>query len=244
MSEPETKASQIAGLIPQVFYDLIGRIAPGAFLLTLAFLRAHWDDWRVSVAPLFAEPKIPYSLLLIVGVLLSYMSGVLLGGIGYFIADELKLLGCCFENWRRHKTKPCEEPDIREPSVSYDAIQYYDPAAGARLVKLSAERNMCRVLIAGFILLEIGHRTTTEFRTHDLATVLLGFGAVSAFLFHRHLTSRSQELMKNLRYILEQEGKRAFLPTDMANRGKEYDGASVTETKSTIQQKKPDQNDK
>lgn len=157
MSEIEAKTSHISGLIPQVFYDLIGRIVPGAFLLFIGLLLIHGEDWKQNIGGLFGKPKIPYSLLVTLGLMFSYMTGILLGGIGCFVEKIIRRSKEHFEIFDRDGTLPKRKPNINRISYIYDVIQHYEPAAGARLAKLSAERNMCRVLIVGSVLLEIWH---------------------------------------------------------------------------------------
>lgn len=252
MSETEAKVSHIGGLIPQVFYDLIGRIVPGAFLLFIGFLLINGEDWKQRISDLYGELKISYSLSDTLGLLFSYMIGILLGGIGYFLERIIRRrkeyiriifggIGHCAKkissDWKRHNRisfkrignfkkrifcKKKEEigtqdrdsilavkkPNINSISYIYDVIQYYEPAAGARLAKLIAERNMCRVLMVGSILLEIWHVLKDKvFLDYWLCFFVFCF--LSSYLFYTHLISRSRALVRNYRDIFARENKKA-----------------------------------
>ena len=202
MSKSETNASQIASLIPQVFYDLIGRIIPGAFLLVIGFLLVRKADFGDRITQLSSEMQIRYSLLLIMGILFSYMTGILLGGIGYFIEDIL----------RKIKEGDSLATKLDNDSISYwyDAIQHYDPAAGARLAKLSAEKNMCRVLIVGYVILIIvSFKINGEFSKYWFLFYVAS--VICSALFYIHLICRSSQLVKNYRCIIKREGKKGIV---------------------------------
>jgi hypothetical protein len=204
-----------------VFYDIIGRVVPGMFLLILAFLLFRREDWRVEASQIcFADLCIPHVWLFLGGLLASYMVGIILSAIGYTVAGRewtymvAIIAGAIgyIVHWRnRKKSEPAKTPcpkTVDSPeceSYVYDVIQIREPAAGARLVKLNAERNMCRVLIAGFLLLLVGsHFNGTGSR---LVVDSLSFGIASALLFHLHLSIRSRNLMRNLWDLLVAEGR-------------------------------------
>lgn len=214
MSKRETDASQIAGLVPQVFYDLIGRIAPGAFLLVMGFLLLHREDCECSVARLLWETKIPYSLLLLLGLLFSYMTGILLGGIGYFIEDILRKRR--FVILHKGEILSDSKPNIDSISYLYDAIQYYDPATGARLAKLSAEKNMCRVLIVGYVILIIVYFMINRMNFNYWLLLFL-VSAICSALFYVHLEVRSYNLINNYRYLLKREEKAGMVSKTCAS---------------------------
>lgn len=222
MDDRTRHVGQISSLIPQVFYDIIGRIVPGMILLILAFLLFRAQDWQVSTEGVrFGALHFSYGCLFVVGLLLSYLVGTILGAVGYLAAHH---------EWSETaEGQKAEVPDSGRPEAArydsyiYDAIQLCEPAAGARLVKLSAERNLCRVLMAGFALLGILCLALPEFsRTHGsygpLIVALLGFGLWGAYLFHKHLAIRSQRLMLNLWFVLVEEGRAKVTPAGKASR--------------------------
>src|SRR5437899_2214367 len=130
------------GLIPQVFYDLIGRVAPGAAILTAALFL--FGD--IKVASLFLHTGTAAAgILFMMFLLAAYVAGVLLGGIGFLLEDRRKPDRFDSIQWQR-PGEPLREDDIY---YIYDFILARDPAAGVRLVKLRAEMHLSRVLITG-----------------------------------------------------------------------------------------------
>ena len=177
---------------------------PGAALLILGTVIVKgWNDSILILSTLLNDSGIPYSLLFVMGVIFSYLAGIILSAVGYMIENkeykrktsELKL-----ELWGKNAL-PSDD------SYVYDFIQYKAPAAGSRLAKLSAEGCMCRVLFLGFSLLVILHCLVNwkDFLHFDfwIALALLIVGIVAVFWFRKHLKIRSHELMRNYWHILE-----------------------------------------
>src|SRR2546430_1971544 len=129
---------ELGSLVPQIFYDLIGRIAPGVFLLIVFRLLI-----KSQVPADFPGP--PASLTATSGfilwaVVISYVSATMLGAIaGMILNQEWSTQGVVSikaDPPPSAPTKPGED-DLTEGRISYmyDALQIYNPAAGARLVK-------------------------------------------------------------------------------------------------------------
>lgn len=171
-------------LIPQLFYDLIGRLIPGATLIGCAFLLfdgpkdgpEHLTGWSTN------------SIFVILGNLLaSHIVGSLLGGI-WFRIYRINLLSapeteCHHRPWLKllhgwakngeiriddafNKTFEGEMPvlgDLKMAAMNssgrialiYDYTQLRCPKAGARIAKLRAEQHMSGVLLIGFLLLAV-----------------------------------------------------------------------------------------
>jgi hypothetical protein len=89
-------STRIPGIIPHFFYDLIGRILPGAYLV-VGVLIILWpqDEFRRSVPTFLMEPDVLEKatgllvFLLTVGLLLflasAYLVGFLLGAVSYYV---------------------------------------------------------------------------------------------------------------------------------------------------------------
>jgi len=195
---------EIGSWIPQVFYDLIGRLVPGAFLIALSGVLLVDSSSARSVAMfLFKEPGIPLSVLLITGALMAYMVGTFLGAIGFAFWNR---------EWTRKRAVAAirlELPAGDDPhagrSFVYDSILIHEPSAGSRLVKLQAERHMCRVLMIGTIMLFIGYTCRNWFPWGWVhARVFVGLALLwwSAYLFDVHLEVRSGRLRLNLWHLL------------------------------------------
>lgn len=156
---------------------------------------------------LFINSGLPYSLLFVGGVILSYLIGVVLGSVAWAIQPR---------EWKTRLSElKLELPDQSRPdsgiSYMYDFIQHNDPPAGARLAKLRAERHMCCVFIIGFIILTVLHWDINWENRQYLrllpTTSLFVFVIVAMWLFHRHIEHRSRVLMLNYWHMLNEEKK-------------------------------------
>lgn len=199
-SKVNSRITQSGKLIPQIFYDLIGRIIPGAILLFLFFYIVEGCHLFISFKTILFDGNFNYFPIFIVGIFLSYFIGIVFGALGYFIYGK---------EWKRNINNIdfnsldfCESQT--KASYIYDVIQHMAPDAGARLAKLSAEMNMCRVLIIGFIVLVITNfvKNGVSCLSSWITFALLIFFIISAWLFHRHLKIRSRQLMRNYWHIL------------------------------------------
>lgn len=208
---------QLGNWIPQFFYDLIGRVVPGAVIsMSSYFLLQDFDQAKTSLSCLFRDSGIPAAALYLVGFLVSYVVGTLLGAIGFAFEEK---------EWTTHEVAslevevpdPKKPPDSSDISYIYDAIMVHNPAGGSRLAKLQGEKHMCRVLIVGFVLLVVFHccRHWEEWgsvlwghydyygRAFWGPIGLLLFGIVTSYLFYIHLAIRSTRLMLNYWHLMQ-----------------------------------------
>ena len=110
----------------------------------------------------------------------------------------------------------------------YDAIQHYDPAAGARLAKLSAERHMCRVLIVGCPTICIAHafHNYADWRSSEycLLFVVLMVGLVGSVFLYLHLAIRQRRALLNnwdlIQYKIDQQDDRDSETPEPSGKGK------------------------
>jgi 8-oxo-dGTP diphosphatase len=184
----------LASLIPQLFYDIIGRAVPGATFIgcTLYAIRAQ-DLFKTLL-----EPRGANSLLVLLGFLfISYIIGALLGGIWFYICD-LSGRNKKMESDLNTDLNSYKLPYLKRPhsiAFAYDHIQVWDPAAGARIAKLRAEQHMCGVVIIGAITLaaisvimmvieRINGTTLSWF------LICLLFAAIAAWQLNIHLERR------------------------------------------------------
>jgi hypothetical protein len=81
---------QIGGLVPNVWFDLFGRIIPAPYLL-LGVLICEWNTSAVQCCYAFLEGHpvtgLPIAFLLFLGA--SYMVGWLLGTVSYWFPETL-----------------------------------------------------------------------------------------------------------------------------------------------------------
>lgn len=193
----------VGSWIPQLFYDVIGRIAPGAALLTLGLAIALGaSDFNGAMEYLFADLKASSYLVLIVWLLASYVIGMLFSAFGFlFDGAEWKIVPDSIS---------LELPNGENPeggaSYMYDAVQYYSPSSGLRLAKLSAEVTMGRVLIVGIVLLVIIHIVANHGAWQSLGFWLILISAllagVGACCLRRHISIRRRRMLVNCWHLI------------------------------------------
>ncbi|VTR64547.1 membrane hypothetical protein [Desulfosarcina cetonica] len=190
--------------IPQIFYDLIGRIVPGGALIFVGIWLFCTNSQISDIAKyLFQDPVVPFSFLLPSSILLFYLIGILLGGIGFTIS---------LREWKSKKLPwfPIEMPNTEKPGSGvpymYDAIQFYCPQAGARCAKLRAEAHLCRTLLVGFIVLlvvwAVANFSIICSMRYWFNILLLLAGCAASYFFHHHLKIRSRSLLVNHWHML------------------------------------------
>jgi len=211
----------ISILIPQLFYDLIGRMVPGAALFGCAFF--IYQGPREAIRHLMTwssgpqEVNIPTVLILLGNLLLSYVLGALLGGLWFFASplflDRNKAL--TFQDQFEKIPKLIVERIGVErteyyggTAFMYDYIQIRCPNAGSRIAKLRAEQHMSGVLIVGAVMLSISYALVVH--TFDklsfwMIEFILALGIVAAILLARHLENRFSIAILNY-YLLALSG--------------------------------------
>jgi hypothetical protein len=203
--------------IPQIFYDLIGRVVPGAFLLLIGpglLVNPH-----VSVQVIKSADHIPTTILILLGLLMSYVLGTILGAVAGTIGTLLVAVAGAIKNrkWSIERVGSVKvevvplssEVETLTPgriSYMYDALQLYNPSAGARLAKLRAEQHMCRVLIAGGIVLEVAYALVEPgaLLSAKSLVVLVGLAVMvlGAYFFYIHLAIRGRRLLTNCWHLI------------------------------------------
>jgi hypothetical protein len=138
MSEDSGPLTEIAKVVPSVYYDLIARVSAGTpFLVTLLW------PYRENYGELTWE-----KLLLLLGA--GYIVGLLLTALSVlWLPVELLImvvLRTPMKNWRRGLTRN-------------DEIAVRSEQAGATLAKMQAEATLCQNLFSGFSLLVLLNHT-------------------------------------------------------------------------------------
>lgn len=147
MSQPDLSA--LIEVVPQISYDIIGRIIPGViviFSLVITILGptpalAQIDAWVIHPDPSLSGWTV------VLFVVAGYVLAVILEGIWYLLKPLLRL------GKKKSKDTGKEyQPDLKNPpfALKYDAIREKSPRAGARIVKLSAEMTLGRLLAVGW----------------------------------------------------------------------------------------------
>ncbi len=208
---PKESYENIASFIPQVFYDVIGRIIPGSILLTLSYLIFHGQSIEQTKqgyieTVIFTQPQ---SLLIFEFIVFSYFISTLFGGIWMFVSrkDVKDIKDLKFESIQTMM----KQPDHNHLRISflYDAIQHEFPSVGSRLAKLSAERHLARVLTIGLSILFFAYIFTHYPLWKTLQFYLISgaliSSAVLSYIFNLHIEDRSSYLMVNHWHFLPEE---------------------------------------
>jgi len=157
------------GWLPNVYYDFLARIVPGAaVVLGAVYLREGPYRGIGFVMRVVCEPE-PWVPRFAVGLLAAYFIGLIIGELGELVAGRLlehrdleKGLAVARECLDEHNRtaeisggRPLEVLPEELPTIGLMAeeIAVADPHTGGRLLALSAERRMCLVLALGLFLL-------------------------------------------------------------------------------------------
>ena len=157
-------------LIPQLFYDFLGRIVPGATLILLAVLAIFSPSTTVNFILNSPEANKLFNFpMFLLFILVSYLIGFILSqlreiAVGKLLADkELRIeKECMQERLDEHNRVQqalgkheliVDLAHLPRAFVMRNHIRQIDPSEAARLLKVRAERRLCQVLIIGLIIL-------------------------------------------------------------------------------------------
>jgi len=146
-------------LIPQVFFDLIGRVVPGAVAILAALLlsKATWESWLGATLGMVLAQSASVSILVFVAG--AYVAGQLLSPLAKLVqrAGELR--------WFRPRPK----------AEGYDWLRAHHPEAGAQCAKIRAEFTMHNGL-AGVLLVGAAAYVITDgaWRWSVVGSLVLG----------------------------------------------------------------------
>jgi hypothetical protein len=225
------------GMVPQVFYDLIGRVLPGAATI-LGGLIILSDRRPVGAVDLLTVREVTITsaaLLVAAWLFFSYLVGALLGAVAFAVFEDdrhgrtfkdvlagfVAVLGFrltadaeCSKNLDSIKAVEPAGTVIDGASLSYayDFILLRDAGAGSRLAKLRAEIHMCRVLMLACVSLGAVYafQRLSLILTWSYWLTLLSLGAIARFsyLLDVHLAVRARRLVANCWAILKKEDAR------------------------------------
>jgi hypothetical protein len=187
----------ITEVVPQISYDIIGRIIPGIIVIVSLMIAVVGPTQTFEhLDKLIIHPDPPLSgwavVLLIIA---AYILAVVLDGIGHIPAYLL-----C----QRDKDKLDHEASLG--SLKLDAVGFKSPQVGARHTKLSAEINQAQALVVGwFISATINlYFLIAAFSLKRLwLEVILIIGIVGAFLFRKGI-QRSRKFSLSNHWLLLQ----------------------------------------
>ena len=197
MSESENAGS----LVPQVFYDILSRIAPGTIVFPM--LIAAWVGPEAFYSSMlsWAGRNSSSILLILLWVVVAYYTGTFLRGLNYLLVHERP-----FAIWKRKR-------QVLSPPA-FDYGKYYRikvdlPDAGSRVTKMKAERSEAAVLATGCLFsllvnLAISIRNPTSPRL--LLGIFLLVATLSADALRRHLAKRlTVSVETHYKLILDRE---------------------------------------
>ncbi|MBN2565172.1 MAG: hypothetical protein JXB46_05630 [Candidatus Eisenbacteria bacterium] len=158
------------GWIPQAYYDLMARIVPGAILIFSSVFLRHGPGrgWRYVVG-ILCEGDQTSPCRVAVALLTAYLLGLVLSELGELVAgrvlrgmdwgaEQTVKAACLVEHNHSRQLlgdTPLEMTVDELPSVSLmnDQLRFVAPDEVSRILKLRAERRLCRVLVFGFAIL-------------------------------------------------------------------------------------------
>ncbi len=160
----------IGQLIPQIVYDIIGRLVPGLVLLEAC--RFLWPRDFAGISEKVDPSSGPGAVALLVA---AYILALMLEGVSTLTLDK------AVRPLQRKADREAEkrvladfsqldtgfEPDkARLPGIPivYDAVRLKNPAVGANIVKLRAEVHLYRTLMIGALLILAGVLLDTALR--------------------------------------------------------------------------------
>lgn len=192
-------------LIPQVWYDFIGRIVPGTYVLIyLLLLRQISESDQTSLMSIIPAELKEFSFFVTFSALtITYLIGSLTGAVWLWCGDRIPTFD------RRHLAKVMTEEEKRLHSKGvishirfsdclipfiYDYIQLQLPKMGARIAKLRGEQHLCGTLFICSVFL--GFYTLIVEKQYFLSVLPFAVVLLSA-VFYRHLIERAGKAMIN-----------------------------------------------
>lgn len=173
----KSEISAITEVVPQISYDIIGRIIPGVTVIvslivafagpTAAF--AMLDKWVFRADP----PMSGWAALLLVGT--AYVLGVVLDGMWDLPSIVPRL-------------RERRDREAYRGSLQLDAVALRSQPVGARHTKLRAEISQAQALIAGWsvcAVINLGFLVTHRSVGRLCVEALLALGVLGAALFRR-----------------------------------------------------------
>ncbi len=189
----------IAEVVPQVSYEIVGRIIPGTIVILSLVVVAMGPTQAVMYldeAVIHPDPALSGW-----AVVLMIIAAYILA----FVLDGVWQIPACV---RRRGEKP-RQPDLQAPSTSlkFDVVNQELPKAGAWLTKLYAETNTTQVLITGWVVsaaINI-YFLVTAFSVERLwLEIGLIAGTMGAVAARNSITTTREDSLENLWVLLQE----------------------------------------
>jgi hypothetical protein len=190
--------SGVTEVVPQVSYEIIGRIIPGIIVILSLVVVAMGPTQAV----MYLDETVIHSDHASSGgsVALIIIAAYVLA----FVLDGIWQIPACV---RRRGNKPYQ-PDLRAPSASlkFDIVNQELPKAGAWLIKLYAETNTTQVLIIGWVISAVIniYFLVTVFSIERLwLEIGLIASTIGAVAVRSSITTTREDSLKNLWIFLQ-----------------------------------------
>jgi hypothetical protein len=206
--------STIAEVVPQVSYEIVGRIIPGIIVILSLVVVAMGPTQAV----IYLDEAVihPDPALSVWAVVLMIIAAYILA----FVLDGVWQIPSCV----RRQGEKRHQPDFQTPSTSlkFDVVNQELPKAGAWLTKLYAETNTTQVLIIGWVVnaaINI-YFLVTAFSIERL-WLEIGFiaGTIGAVAVRNSITTTRDDSLENL-WVLLQERTSVEQAENTAGEGK------------------------
>jgi hypothetical protein len=222
MSNDDKLSTNIGFAVPQLFYDIIARLIPGAIIIGSFVLSAKgpidaWESVRAWLRR--SSEEYPSTIVILIGgFVLSYGISIVFLGLWSPLAlifsktwslikkTATKLWSLVKKPKQRASLK--KETSEDEYSMKYDFIKFKNAAAGNRIAKLHAEAHMAKVLILGFgisCVIDVWRYYSSSDR--PLSRVLLGIllliAAYGCYGTLQHLDQMRHRAVRNYAELLK-----------------------------------------
>lgn len=154
MSNGDAALQKVVSCIPQVYFDIIGRVIPGTLIMgsTWIAVRGTYKFWESLKSCLVKSTISSATLATVLVILTSYVLAFLIWCFwSCLITIICKLCKVCDKPECRMKKWVCEKIywDNEDFRKKYEKLKYYNTAAGNRITKLKAQIHMAETLFIG-----------------------------------------------------------------------------------------------
>ena len=164
-------------VIPQIFYDLIARVVPGATILLLGYLTLLGPTKAIHTFFVEVSQKNTFKLGTYIPLfIVAYILGFILRELWVIVYKKIPKKWTCSEKGQKkeqrkgqiesaidyhnkiraiHGKKPLgvKKDDLPPIHIMHDYIRLFSDSEGYRLLKLRAEQRLCHALVIGVLIL-------------------------------------------------------------------------------------------
>lgn len=199
--------------VPQLFFDIIGRLVPGTVVIGILYVSiVGLEAGLQSARSWLTTPAASYPAITIIAAVnfvLAYTLAMILmgfcslaGGILLNLRNPLRWLLATFGSELRIRSKEEVKESAKQFSKNYDRIKREDAAAGNRITKLHAEIHMAEILTSGFVLsitaMSLGRVWNGPDRYWWYLLILLLLAVLGSVAARYHIATRRRLAVENL----------------------------------------------